>query len=98
MTIKLVRTCYACPEQWEAYRGKERVGYLRYRWGHFTVECPDVAEELVYEAIVDPRGYGGYFTIEERQHYLREAVKAIEDWLKIPVTGEYDLEPIDETL
>lgn len=95
MAIKLVRTCYACPEQWEAFNGKECVGYLRYRWGRFTVECPDIAGELVYSADVDPDGYSGLFTIEERKHHLVEAVKAIEDWLELPVTGNFQVEQSD---
>lgn len=29
--IHLVKTCEACPEQYDAYLGEKRVGYLRLR-------------------------------------------------------------------
>jgi hypothetical protein len=75
--IKLVRTCYACPEQYDAYDGKEQVGYLRLRHGHFTVECPDGDGEIVYSTA--PIG-DGMFKEDERDYYLRFAVDAIERW------------------
>ena len=34
--IILEQTCEACPEQYWAYKGKHRIGYIRLRWGHFT--------------------------------------------------------------
>lgn len=42
--IILKQTCFAYPEQYDAIDGitGERVGYLRLRHGHFTVEVPDV--------------------------------------------------------
>lgn len=76
--IKLLKTCDACPEQYDAFFGGDRVGYLRLRHGNFTVECPDVGGRLVYEAC--PYG-DGVFEDEERDYYLRFAVKAIEDWI-----------------
>ena len=34
--IILEQTCEACPEQYWAYKGAHRIGYIRLRWGHFT--------------------------------------------------------------
>ena len=51
MTLHLVNTCDACPEQYDVFRGEEKVGYLRLRWGSFTAECRDV---MVYEAWTEP--------------------------------------------
>ncbi|HEX6032900.1 MAG TPA: hypothetical protein VFY83_00650 [Anaerolineales bacterium] len=76
--IRLERTCLACPEQYDAYLGFKRVGYLRLRHGQFTVHCPDTAEEMVYVAY--PKG-DGIFEDDEREHYLRFAVYAIYNWL-----------------
>ena len=56
-----------------------QVGYLRLREGTFTVECPDVGGELVYEA--EPRGDGA-FEDEEREGYLGEATRAIQEWMR----------------
>lgn len=76
--IRLKRTCYACPEQYDAYDGDRRVGYLRLRHGNFTVECPDAGGTLVYHAT--PNG-DGIFDNGERDHYLRFAVFHIEEWM-----------------
>ena len=77
--LKLVLTCMACPESWEAFDGEKLTGYLRLRHGHFTVQCPDVGGDLVYEAY--PAG-DGIFDKEERDYYLRFAVDRIEKWIK----------------
>lgn len=78
MTIKLVQTCGACPEQYDAYQNSEQVGYLRLRHGHFRVECPDVGGEEVYHA--EPFG-DGCFECDERDRYLSAAAAAIQAWI-----------------
>ena len=70
----LVRTCCACPEQYDVYRGKHKVGYLRLRHGYFRANYQDCGGEAVYEA--SPRG-DGIFEPEERDVYLRAAIAAI---------------------
>jgi hypothetical protein len=77
--IRLVQTCGACPEQYDAFDGDRQVGYLRLRHGGFTVSCPDPGGELVYDA--SPNG-DGIFDVEERDYYLRFAVDAIERWIR----------------
>lgn len=45
-------TCAACPEQYDIYKkkgDKKIIAYARYRWESFTVECPDVGTNTVYE-------------------------------------------------
>jgi len=96
--IRLERAGYACPEQWNAFRGEEYVGYLHYCWGRFTVLCPDVGGKLVYEATIDPNGHSGIFTKDERNQQLKLAVMAIEDWLEIDVTGEFQVNQSDMAL
>lgn len=76
--IKLVSTCAACPEQYDAFIGERQVGYLRLRHGVFTVECPDVSGVEVYNAA--PEG-DGMFDDDERDYYLRYAVAAIQQWV-----------------
>jgi hypothetical protein len=71
---KLVRTCMACPEQYDVYLGEEKVGYLRLRHGHFTAETPDCMETLVYRA--EPSG-DGIFEDDERVFHLQKAIYAI---------------------
>ena len=76
--IELHRTCWACPEQYDAKLAGKTVGYLRLRHGFFSVECPDVGGEIVYES--HPAG-DGIFETEEREFYLSQAKKAIEEWI-----------------
>lgn len=77
--IGLRRTCYACPEQYDAINivTNERIGYLRLRHGHFTVEVPDVWGKLVYESY--PKG-DGIFETDERIDELTNAILAIVDY------------------
>ena len=73
--IKLVKTCNACPEQYDAYdEYGGLIGYLRLRWGHFSVRYPNPSGEVVYEA--SPRG-DGIFEWDERDRYLADAVRAL---------------------
>lgn len=72
--IKLVLTCGACPEQYDAFLDNRQVGYLRLRHGYFRVDFPDCGGETIFEAM--PEGDGA-FGIEEREGYLRKAVDAI---------------------
>lgn len=65
--IRLERTCSAFPEQYDAFAGEKHVGYLRLRYGGFSVSFPDVSGDCIY--YTEPEGYG-YFTAEEREHFL----------------------------
>ena len=73
--VRLVMTCSACPEQYDAFIGDKKIGYLRLRHGHFTVEYPDCGDEMVYTA--SPDG-DGIFNNDERDYYLRFAVDALQ--------------------
>lgn len=77
--IRLERTCYACPEQYDAYDPDGRqVGYLRLRHGRFTVDMPDAGGTEVYNAA--PIG-DGIFAEDERDRYLGVARQKIADHL-----------------
>jgi hypothetical protein len=80
--IKLVKTCGACPEQYDAYIDDEQVGYLRLRHGYFYVAYPDVDGEVIFEA--EPKG-DGLFEYDERESYLAAARLAIinKHWEKL---------------
>ena len=77
--IELIRTCYACPEQYDAFVDGEQVGYLRLRHGFFTVEYPDANGKLIYEA--EPEG-DGLFSDNEREYFLNKAKEEINKQLQ----------------
>lgn len=70
----LIMTSFACPEQYDVYKGETQIGYLRLRHGNFSAEYPDCGGEMVYEA--QPKG-DGLFEEDERNKYLGEAVEAL---------------------
>lgn len=91
--IELVQTCGACPEQYDAYRGGRKVGYLRLRHGHFTVRLHDSSGPLIFQAT--PMG-DGLFAEDERDEYLAAAKDALATALlrdSIPEIPSLDTEP-----
>lgn len=86
--IKLIQTCGACPEQYDALIGHSLVGYLRLRHGYFYVQYPHCGGKLVFEAY--PEG-DGIFEDHERERFLTAAKEAIlKEYLTthLPMTGE----------
>lgn len=79
-------TCGACPEQYDVYKYKKQVAYLRLRHGVFSVYYPDVGGELIFRA--NPDG-DGCFTDEERAFFLKCAVLAIKRKIKKDKIGDY---------
>jgi hypothetical protein len=78
--IKLIKTCDACPEQYNAFNGQGKlVGYLRLRHGYFSVRYPNSSGKEIYNA--NPTG-DGLFDYDERDFFLKEAVKAIKKEIK----------------
>ena len=77
--IRLVMTCGACPEQYDAFFENRQVGYLRLRHGVFRVDCPECGGETIYET-EDVDG-DGVFEDYERQKHLDAATNAIRQWL-----------------
>ncbi len=73
---KLIRTCYACPEQYDIFKDGEMVGYFRLRHGYFYVETPCCGDKLVYES--HPEG-DGIFEDHEREKYLTLGIQAIDN-------------------
>ena len=96
--IRLVQTCTACPEQYDAIRDGERVGYLRLRHGRFTAQLHDPDGPIVYEAEIG-NGLTGMFENEgQRDIQLRLAVNAIQLALEQGAAGWWpvraDMQPI----
>lgn len=45
--VRIVQTCCACPSQWDAWDEEGNYYYLRYRFGHGTVDKGSVRGELI---------------------------------------------------
>jgi hypothetical protein len=71
-------TCGACPEQYDAYVGGWKVGYLRLRHGHFTCRLWDPTGPVLYEAHTEG---DGIFEPEERDLHINAALSALADRL-----------------
>lgn len=72
MTIRFEQTCFACPEQYDAYDKYDNlVGYLRLRHGFFYVSTPDRSVYL-FEQSFPLRALEG-LTDEETRLYLEES-------------------------
>ena len=65
------KTCEAWPEQYDVYRGKRQVAYVRLRMGNLTARIPDVGGEVIYNKNFGEDSLKGYFdTQEERMEQL----------------------------
>jgi hypothetical protein len=92
--IKLIQTCGACPEQYDAYIDGDTnaLGYLRLRHGSFRAEYRG---EVVFRG--DPRG-DGCFEFDERELWLNRACQAIldaHDQVPAPEDTLYEIEPYE---
>lgn len=75
----VVKTCDACPEQYEVFDGDKQVGYLRLRHGEFRVHYPDHNGRTIFCA--SPAG-DGMFEDWERRTHLNAAIDIIEAWME----------------
>ena len=78
----LVMTCGACPEQYDVFDSDgNQVGYLRLRHGNFRADYPDYGGETVYGHSFDDGWKGLFDDGEEREFFLTEAVKALQNYI-----------------
>lgn len=77
--VRFEQTCGACPEQYDAFIGEQRMGYLRLRHGQFRVDYPECGGETIYTDC--PLGDGCFHDHAERLEYLDRARAALyERW------------------
>lgn len=70
------KTCDMCPEQYDVYKGRKQVAYVRLRGGHLTVDVPKCLMELVYEKRYPDTPYKGCFDDDEER--MKELKKIVE--------------------
>lgn len=73
---KLVRTCSACPSQWDGYDAVDNYYYFRYRHGNLTVSTSawyyDGSEVILSKSFGDT--YAGYLSFEELKELTKEQI------------------------
>lgn len=81
--IRFVKTCERCPEQYDAYDScGHNIGYLRLRWGVFTVYALEWRNNNCIEKLIYRREYasclaGEFLSQKERHKQLRKAQEAL---------------------
>lgn len=86
MRFYLIKTCEACPEQYEVFNLKgEQCGYIRLRSGIFRVDVPNCGDKTILEYLFEDK-YKGSFEDEERSDYINLAVMKIQEYMlrKVP--------------
>lgn len=81
-SVKLVKTCNACPEQYDIMLDNTLIGYIRFRFGFFVVN-PAIAGEYHFEIPLIEHyindDYAGVIPDQFREKWLEEAkLKALE--------------------
>ena len=72
------KTCDMCPEQYDVYKNKKQVAYVRLRFGRLTVDAPKCLTKLVYEKYYPDTPYKGCFNDdEERMEELKKIVEIL---------------------
>jgi hypothetical protein len=77
-------TCFACPEQYDVYRGAKQVGYVRLRGGYFRVDFRECGGEMLLEQTFEDDWKGCFDDDNERSYWLNGAAVVLLDAL----TGE----------
>lgn len=79
MEMYFVRTCYACPEQYDVYdNGKNQIGYVKLRYGQLKATYPDFGGETVFEHTFEEDDLKGFFNNDdERLEMLNQISSAL---------------------
>jgi len=65
--LRFEMTCGACPEQYDVFKGDDKVGYMRLRWGHFTFANNTAYDIIFVCGSTEDSGWGGTFESEEQR-------------------------------
>ena len=85
---KITKTCSACPAQWEGWTDDNRQIYVRYRWGHLTVELGEIGDKAEMAAVdgeevlsyhKDNHPYGGYMEYDELKQITKDVISFPEE-------------------
>lgn len=75
--LRFEKTCDACPEQYDVFKGGKQVGYIRLRHGVLSCRYPNNHGEIIYAHQFEDEWKGYFETEEERTFYLEECKNAL---------------------
>ncbi len=75
--LKFVETCMACPEQYDVFKDKKQVAYIRLRWGILRVDIPDCGGRVIYKKTFNDGWKGCFDDEKERDKYLNKIAKLL---------------------
>jgi hypothetical protein len=58
---RIIQTCRACPSQWDAWDADGQYYYLRYRFGHGTIDTARAPNDLHDAETIAQFNYGGAY-------------------------------------
>jgi len=72
----IVRTCIACPSQWQGRLNNEQYIYIRYRWSNFTIGVGDdlfqAISNTIFSDLIGDSPYEGWMTNLEMMNIILE--------------------------
>lgn len=72
--FEFVKTCDACPEQYDIFKGHIEVGWVRLRYGTLSAYYMG---GLIYSREFDDEYKGEFSSDEEREHFLEVIAKEV---------------------
>ena len=80
--LNFKKTCDACPEQYDVFKGDKMVGYVRLRWGVLSCRYPHSDGEEIYSKSFDDAWQGEFEDDNERNKYLIIIAKELNNYLE----------------
>ena len=80
--LRFEKTCSACPEQYEVFKGPKQVGYIRLRHGCLTAYYPNNHSECIYRHSFNDEWKGYFDNEDERTFFLHEICEIITKRIK----------------
>lgn len=82
---RIVKTCSACPSQWDIFLDDGRYVYVRYRWGGLRLTLAENEDALFngYDQVIYDEQIGDGFDGVMEEEELRDLTKDILDWSNI---------------
>lgn len=75
---RVVKTCSACPEQYDVFFNGEQIAYIRLRWGVLT--C-DLGKTEIYRYTFEDDTKGFFDSDYEREIFINDILKTILKYL-----------------